>query len=86
MRDPRFHVRSISGYSMGRAQSGGARKPHTSWYVMDTAYCWEIVSSHTNQLEAEAAARALNKRYGGPRRGIPFAKWNAMRHRERVQQ
>lgn len=44
----RFIVSSVTGYPItpGKGRIWGNRKPATVWYVLDSAYCFQIVASY----------------------------------------
>jgi len=60
----RFGVTSVTGFPIHprqHAQWGGRTKALTTWYVLDRAYCHQVVGVHGTQTDAIRQQRELNR-------------------------
>lgn len=68
MNGERFVVTSLTGYTVLHDRGTG-RRPRTTWYVLDRAFCHRVVAviddghRYRREARARAIARQMNEAY-----------------------
>jgi hypothetical protein len=69
--DQRYKATALTGFTIvpGQISRDTARKPRTTWYVLDRAYNHETIA-HFNGPNAEREARKLVRRLNNEERAL----------------